>query len=54
MIFGRTRDAREDVEDAPVVVCSVKMVVLWAIHALLAVSEVRIEVLDREAGKCER
>lgn len=35
LIFGRTSAARDEVEEAPVVVCSVRMVVLWAIHALL-------------------
>lgn len=40
MIFGRISEARDDVLDAPVVVCSVKIEVLWAIHALLSVSEV--------------
>lgn len=34
LIFGRTSDAREDVLEAPVVVCSVRMVLLWAIQAL--------------------
>lgn len=28
------REARDDVLEAPVVVCSVRMVLLWAIHAL--------------------
>ena len=50
MIFGRTSEARDDVLEAPVVVCSVKIVVLWAIHALLSVSEVLNEVSQREAG----
>jgi hypothetical protein len=38
VIFGRMREAREEVEEAPGVVCSVRMVVLWAMQALGGVS----------------
>lgn len=34
VIFGRTREAREEVWEEAEVVCSVRMVVLWAMHAL--------------------
>lgn len=37
-ILGRTREARLEVEEAPAVVCSVRMVVLWAMQALGQVS----------------
>lgn len=33
VIFGRTREAREEVADEADAVCSLRMVVLWAIHA---------------------
>lgn len=37
-ILGRTRDAREEVPEVAEVVCSVRMVVLWAMHELKKIS----------------
>ena len=34
LILGRTRPAREEVPEEADEVCSVRMVVLWAMHAL--------------------
>lgn len=34
MIFGRMRAGREEVAEEAEVVCSVRMVVLWDMHAL--------------------
>ena len=37
-ILGRTSDAREDVPEVAEVVCSARMVVLWAMQELEAIS----------------
>ena len=39
MIFGRTREAREEVWEDAELVCSLRMVVLCAMHALVIVSK---------------
>ena len=43
MILGRTREAREEVCEEAEVVCSVRIVVLWAMQELRYVSVLRIE-----------
>ena len=42
LILGRTREARLEVWEEAEVVCSVRMVVLWAMQALADVGRVRI------------
>lgn len=34
LIFGRMRDGSVEVEEEALAVCSVRMVLLWAMHAL--------------------
>lgn len=44
-IFGRMREAREEVPEAAEEVCSVRMVVLWAMHAYSSGVEVEEDAI---------
>lgn len=53
-IFGRMREAREEVPEAAEDVCSVRIVVLWAIHAYSSGVEVEEDAILLVAIVCIR